>query len=67
MAVDDTYARTLRRAAELAGGEAALADALNTSPELVTKWLSGELPPPRRIYFAALDIVTKRTIGGRKT
>ena len=60
MMVDDTHTRTLRRAVELCGGEAALAEALGTSPDVLSKWLSGELPPPTRVYFAALDIVTKR-------
>lgn len=62
MAADDTYTRTLRRAMELAGGEAALVEALRTSPEVLAKWLSGELQPPHRVYFAALDIVTKRRL-----
>lgn len=61
MTVDDNYTRTL-----LVGGEAALAEALHTTPELVSKWLSGELRPPPRIYFAALDQVTKRTLGRRE-
>jgi hypothetical protein len=60
MAADDTYTRTLRRAMELAGGETALAAALNTSAEVLSKWLSGELRPPLKMYFAALDIVTKQ-------
>ena len=60
MMVDDTHTRTLRRALELCGGETALAQALGTSPDVLSKWLSGKLPPPTRIYFAALDIVTKR-------
>jgi hypothetical protein len=45
---------------ELAGGETALAAALNTSAEVLSKWLSGELRPPLKMYFAALDIVTKQ-------
>lgn len=58
--VDDTHTRTLRRAVVLCGGEPALARALGTSPEVLSKWLSGKLPPPTRMYFSALDIVTKR-------
>ena len=65
--VDNTHTRTLRRAAELSGGEAALAHALGTSQDVLSKWLSGALPPPTRIYFAALDIVTKRNLERRRT
>ena len=60
MAVADTHTRTLGRAVELSGGGAPLAKALGTSADVLCKWLSGELPAPARMYFAALDIVTKR-------
>ena len=56
---DTTYTRTLRRAIEVAGSEAKLAAALRTSNEVLRKWLSGELKPPSKIYFAALEIVTR--------
>jgi DNA-binding transcriptional regulator YiaG len=56
---DTTYIRTLRRAIEVAGSEAKLAAALRTSNEVLRKWLSGELKPPSKIYFAALEIVTR--------
>jgi len=56
---DTTYTRTLRRAIEVVGGEAKLAEALHTSKEVLRKWLSGELKPPSKVYFAALDMVTR--------
>jgi DNA-binding transcriptional regulator YdaS (Cro superfamily) len=62
MAVDETHTRTLRRALELAGSEAALAEALHTSPEVLSRWLSGELQAPHRVYFAALAIITTRRL-----
>ena len=54
---DDTYTRTFRRALELAGSEAALAEALGTSPEIVGRWLAGELRPPLKMCFGALSLV----------
>jgi hypothetical protein len=65
MAVDETHTRTLRRALEVAGGEAALAESLHTSREVLSKWLSGELQTPHRVYFAALAIVTTRRLATR--
>ena len=65
MTADETNIRTLRRAMELAGGEDALAAALNTSREVLLKWLSGELQTPHRVYFAALAIVTTRRLATR--
>jgi hypothetical protein len=54
---DTTYTRTLKRAIEVAGDEAKLAERLRTSPDVLRKWLLGELKPPTKIYFAALNIV----------
>lgn len=54
---DTTYTRTLKRAIEVAGDEAKLAERLRTSPDVLRKWLSGELKPPTKVYFAALNIV----------
>jgi ribosome-binding protein aMBF1 (putative translation factor) len=53
---DNTYTQTLRRAIEAVGSEAKLAEALRTSPEVLQKWLSGELKPPSKVYLAALEI-----------
>ena len=54
---DTTYTRTLKRAIEMVGSEAKLAERLRTSPDVLRKWLSGELQPPSKVYFAALEIV----------
>lgn len=55
---DSRYVRTLKRAAELAGGEEELASTLRTSPEVLSLWLSGKLAPPLKKYLAALEFVT---------
>jgi hypothetical protein len=54
---DDGYLRTLRRAAEAAGNEERLAEKLKTSPELLRRWMTGELQPPPRVMLAAVQIV----------
>lgn len=56
---ENRYARTLRRAIEIAGGERELAALLRTSPELLAKWLAGELAPPIKAYLAALELVMR--------
>jgi hypothetical protein len=56
---DTTYTRTLLRALKVLGSEAKLAEALRTSPELLRRWISGELKPPTKVYFNALDIATR--------
>jgi DNA-binding transcriptional regulator YdaS (Cro superfamily) len=53
---DNTYTQTLRRAIEAVGSEAKLAEALHTSPDVLQKWLSGELQTPSKVYLAALKI-----------
>jgi DNA-binding transcriptional regulator YiaG len=61
-----THIRVLQRAADLLGGEVQLATALNVSPELLSKWLSGEARPSTKAYFTALDIVTRHLEQGRR-
>jgi hypothetical protein len=56
---DTTHTRTLQRALKVVGSETKLAEELRTSLELLRKWMSGELAPPIRVYFAALDIATR--------
>lgn len=55
------YLRVLRKAADLAGGEIALAAALAVAPEMLRRWLAGELVPPLDSYVAALEIVERST------
>lgn len=59
--VVEYYARTLRQAAEVAGGEAGLAAALNVPPETLRRWLEGAEPPPVEVQMAALDLITRGT------
>ena len=58
--VAEYYVRTLRQAAELAGGEAELAARLEVPPEALRRWLEGAESPPMEVHLAALDVVTKR-------
>ena len=51
--------RTLQRAVDIAGGDEELAKLLRTSPEVLSKWLSGEMAPPSRINLAAIDVVSR--------
>jgi hypothetical protein len=66
MLSDTTSIRVLQRAVQLLGGEVQLAIALNVSPEVLTKWLSGEARPTTKAYFTALDIVTRHVEQGRR-
>jgi DNA-binding transcriptional regulator YiaG len=56
---DNPKARTLRRAVEAVGSEAALAETLGVSPEVVSAWLLGEQPVPNDAYMRALDVVSQ--------
>jgi hypothetical protein len=57
--IDAAYLRTLRRAAEIAGGEAALAAELSVPPEKMRSWLAGEHIVPVEFYILALKIVAR--------
>ena len=58
MGGDNPKARTLRRAVEAVGSEAALAETLGVTPEDVSGWLLGEQPVPNDVYLRALDVVS---------
>ena len=51
------HARTVRRAAEIAGGVGVLAAQLDLRDEDVKKWLEGTLPVPQEIFLRCVDIV----------
>ena len=53
------YLRVLRNAAQLVGGETALAAALAVAPEKLRSWLAGEVVPPVAFYVAALEIIER--------
>ena len=53
------YLRVLRKAAEIAGGESALAAALAVAPDRLRSWLAGDVVPPVDFYVAALGIVER--------
>ena len=51
------YARTLRRAAELLGGEGALAARLGVTKDELDLWLRNFVRPPNDVFLKAADIV----------
>ena len=51
------YARTLRRAAELLGGEGALAARLGVTMHELDLWLRNLVRPPNDVFLKAADIV----------
>ena len=51
------YARTLRRAAELLGGEGALAARLGVPKDQLDLWLRNFVRPPNDVFLKAADIV----------
>jgi DNA-binding transcriptional regulator YdaS (Cro superfamily) len=55
--VPDVYARTLRRAAEIVGGEEQLAAQLNVPPNWLSLWCRGLGAPTSDAFLAAVDIV----------
>ena len=61
------HARTVRRAAEIAGAVEVLAAQLNVRDELLRKCIEGQLPVPEALFLQCVDIVNAdqlRQIGG---
>jgi hypothetical protein len=51
------HARTLRKAAELAGGERRLAAYLSVPEPELHAWLHDDRAPPERVFEDAVDLV----------
>jgi transcriptional regulator with XRE-family HTH domain len=60
--VPTVYARTLRRAAEILGGEESLALRLNVTPSHLALWLKGLASPPGLIFLKAADVVAEHEL-----
>lgn len=53
------HARTLRRAADILGGEQPLALYLRVTPSHLACWLQGSEFPPTEVFLKAVDVVTE--------
>lgn len=51
------HGQTLKRAAEIVGGEEALARRLQVSPNHLELWIRGLASPPDDVFLKAADIV----------
>lgn len=58
----NVYARTLKRAAEIAGGEAALAQRLRVKPPQLARWIGGVETPPADVFLHAVDVISAHEI-----
>jgi len=56
------HARTLVRAALIAGGVNGLAGQLALPPELLARYLRGELPVPQDVFLRATEILTDASV-----
>jgi hypothetical protein len=62
---ENPYVRQLENAKRVAGGDKQLAAALSTSTKVLSKWLSGEAPPPMKTYMAALHLAGRTRLKSR--
>jgi len=57
-AVPTVYIRTFKRAAEIVGGEEALAFQLQVTPSELALWIQGKVSPPGDAFLRATELVT---------
>ena len=62
---ENPYVRQLENARRVVGGNKQLAAALSTSTRALSKWLSGEAPPPMKTYMAALHLAGRTSLKSR--
>jgi len=60
--VPTVYARTLRRAAEIVGGEDVLGKRLGVSRNQLAIWINDLVTPPSEIFFVVADIVSQHEL-----
>jgi len=58
------YSRALLKAAELLGGRAELARALQVALADIDRWIVGDSKPPRETFLRVVDIILDETGGG---
>lgn len=56
--MSDLHVKTLKRAAEIVGGEEQLALKLKVTPSHLALWLEGLAAPPGDVFLRAVDLVT---------
>ena len=62
VAVPDVYLKTLERAAQLVGGEQALALHLRVTPSHLALWLKGLEEPTTEAFLQAVDLVSEHAL-----
>lgn len=62
---ESPYVRQLENASRVAGGHKELAAALSTSTKSLSRWLSGEAPPPMKTYMAAVYFAGRNGLKSR--
>jgi DNA-binding transcriptional regulator YdaS (Cro superfamily) len=60
--VPDVYLRTLERAAQIVGGEQALALHLKVTPSHLALWLKGLEEPTTEAFLRAVDLVSEHEL-----
>jgi DNA-binding transcriptional regulator YdaS (Cro superfamily) len=58
----DVHVATLRRAAQIVGGEQELALQLGVTPSHLALWLAGYDVPPGDVFLRAVDVVVAHQI-----
>jgi hypothetical protein len=58
----NVYSRTLRRAAQILGGEDKLASHLRITPTDLALWIQGTGVPPSDVFLQAVDLVTAKGV-----
>lgn len=61
------YGRCVEKAAEILGGQEAVARHLGATPAMVTSWIEGETEPPTHYLLRLVDLIESRTVTAART
>jgi hypothetical protein len=61
------YCRTVDMAAEILGGQDAVASYLGATPELVASWAAGQSEPAINFFLRLVDLIEQKTVAAARS
>jgi hypothetical protein len=58
----DTYVRAVDMAAEILGGQDAVARYLGATPEMVASWAAGQSEPAVKFFLRLVDLIEEQAV-----
>lgn len=61
------YSRTIDMAAEILGGQEAVASYLGATPEMVASWAAGQSEPAINFFLRLVELIEQKTVNAARS